>query len=379
MTISGNISPILIFTLAKLHGGADVRIVNLASALHNKYDYAVGVFAGSPLHKRLTEGHFNAVPFAYKRYDPRLLFALVRVIRSNGYKTIDMQTIQSIFWGMIAALLTRIPTVVVTVHSSYGLYKNSFKGWLYESMLRFIAHKMDGMMIAVSESVKEYLLDIGIKAERIALVRNSIRWDEQSIQNSDPSFRKSLGWGKDCFVVLVVGRLESEKGQGYLLDALATVVHERPLIRCIFAGDGQDRNKLEAQVKQLQLEKNVCFAGFQKEVKKFLGIGDVFCMPSLSEGLPYALLEACVYRLPFLVTKVGDMAKLLLDGKNAVLVPPGNSKALADGLIWLYDHPEERVRLGNAAYEYLSKELSLDQMISKTLEAYHNKSNYSGR
>lgn len=373
MAIYGNISPILIFTLAKLHGGADVRITNLASALHNKYDYAVGVFAGSPLHKRLTEGHLNALPLAYKRCDPRLLFALVRAIRNNGYKIIDMQTIQSIFWGMIAALLTRIPTVVVTVHSSYGLYKNSFKGWLYESMLRFIAHKMDGMMIAVSESVKEYLLDIGIKAERIALVHNSIRWDEQSIQNSDPSFRESLGWGKNCFVVLVVGRLEPEKGQGYLLDALATVVHERPLIRCIFAGDGQDRNKLEAQVKQLQLEKNVRFAGFQKEVKQLLGIGDVFCMPSLSEGLPYALLEACVYRLPFLVTKVGDMAKLLLDGKNAILVPPGNSKALADGLIWLYDHPEERVRLGNAAYEYLSKELSFDQMISKTLEAYHNK------
>ena len=69
-------------------------------------------------------------------------------------------------------------------------------------------------MIAVSESVKEYLLDIGVKAERIALVHNSIRWDEQSIQNSEPSFRESLGWGKDCFVVLVVGRLRPEKGLG---------------------------------------------------------------------------------------------------------------------------------------------------------------------
>lgn len=373
MTMSGNISPILIFTLAKLHGGADVRITNLASALHNKYDYAVGVFAGSPLHNRLTDGHLNVLPLAYKRCDPRLLFALVRAIRNNGYKIIDMQTIQSIFWGMIAALITRIPTVVVTVHSSYGLYKNTFKGWLYETMLRFAAHNMDGVMIAVSESVKEYLLDIGIKSERIALIHNSIQWDEQSIQSRDPSVRESLGWGKDCFVVLVVGRLEPEKGQGYLLDALASVVHERPRIRCLFVGDGQDRNKLESQVKQLQLEKFVHFAGFQKEVKNFLSIGDVFCMPSLSEGLPYALLEACTYRLPLLVTKVGDLAKLLFDGKTAVLVPPGNSKALADGLVWFCDHPDERSRLGNAAYEYLSKELSLDQMISKTLAAYHDK------
>lgn len=373
MAIFENISPILIFTLAKQHGGAEVRVVNFASALHNKHAYAVGVIADSPLHKKLTEDHLNAVPFAYNRLDPRILLALVRTIRSNGYKTIDMQTIQSMFWGMAAALLTRIPNVVVTVHSSYGLYKNSFKGWLYETMLRFAAHKMGGRMIAVSESVKEYLLDIGIKAERIALVHNSVRWDEQPIQNSEPSFRQSLGWGKDCFVVLVVGRLEAVKGYGYLLDALASAVHERPLIRCLFVGDGQERNKLDAQVRQLRLEKYVHFTGFQKEVKKFLCIGDVFCMPSLSEGLPYALLEACVYRLPFLVTKVGDMAKLLLDGRTAVIVPPADSKALSKGLVWLYDHPEERVRLGNVAYEYLSKELSLDQMISKTLAAYHDK------
>ena len=68
-------------------------------------------------------------------------------------------------------------------------------------------------------------------------------------------------------------------------------------------------------------------------------------MPSLSEGLPYALLEACVYRLPFLVTKVGDMAKLLLDGKTPSWCRR-KFEGIADGLVWLYDHPEERVRLG---------------------------------
>ena len=372
MVVSENISPILVFTLAKQHGGAEVRVVNFASALHNKHDYAVGVIANSPLHKKLTEYHLNVVPFAYNRFDPRLLLALVRTIRRDGYKTIDMQAIQSTFWGLAAALLTRIPNVVVTVHSSYGRYKNSFKGWLYETMLRFAAHKMGGRMIAVSESVKEYLLDIGVKAERIALVHNSVRWDEQPIQNSDPSFRQSLGWGKDCFVVLVVGRLEAVKGYDYLLDALASAVQERPQIRCLFVGEGQERNKLEAQVRLLRLEKYVHFAGFQKEVKKYLAVGDIFCMSSLSEGLPYALLEACVYRLPFLVTKVGDLAKLLHDGKTAVIVPPADAKALTEGLVWLYDHPEERVRLGIAAYEYLSKELSLEQMIIKTLAAYHD-------
>lgn len=372
MSFSENISPILIFSLAKQHGGAEVRVVNFASALHNKHHYAVGVIANSPLHKKLTENHLNVVPFAYNRFDPRLLLALVRTIRRGGYKTIDMQAIQSTFWGLAAALLTRIPNVVVTVHSSYGRYKSSFKGWLYETMLRIAAHKMGGRMIAVSESVKEYLLDIGVKAECVALVHNSVRWDEQPTQNSDPSFRQSMGWGKDCFVVVVVGRLEAVKGYDYLLNALASAVQERPLIRCLFVGEGQDRNKLEALAKQLRLEKYVHFAGFQKEVKKYLATSDIFCMSSLSEGLPYALLEACVYRLPFLVTKVGDMAKLLHDGKTAVIVPPADAKALTKGLVWLYDHPEERVCLGKAAYEYLSKELSLEQMIIKTLEAYHD-------
>lgn len=366
-------APILIVNLSKREGGADTRVLNLAAALQDRHiTYAVATLKDSPMHKLLIEANLTAIPIPFFWLDPRILFALLRIIRQHKYKVVDVQSIQSVFWGVISAQLARVPSIVVTAHGPYGSYKSYLKGRFYEWMLLYIA-RLKGRFIAVSESVREYLQETGIKANQIFTIYNSIRWTEQPIQNRDFSLRESLGWGRDSFVLVTVGRLEPEKGYNYLIDALSIVVRDRPQIRCLFVGKGQVQDKLEAQVKRLQLEKWVHFAGFQKDVKRFLNSSDAFCMPSVSEGLPYALMEACAYRLPLLVTEVGEMAKLLTNGKTAIVVPPENPEALAKGLIRLVDSPKENATMGNAAFEFMRNKLSIEEMVDETLKVYNLK------
>ena len=182
---------------------------------------------------------------------------------------------------------------------------------------------------------------------------------------------ESLRWDEDVFTVTVVARLEPVKGHTFLIEALRQATRERPRLCCLIVGEGRTRNALEAQIRSAHLEHRVHLAGFRDDVPALLCASDAFCLPSLSEGLPYALLEACAHRLPLLVTRVGGMAELLTHQHTAFLVPPLDPEALARGLCWLIDHPRKAAAMGRAAFEEVQQRFSPDEMIAKTLAVYH--------
>lgn len=370
-----NTRPVLIVNLSKRYGGADVRVLNIANALHERIPYAVVTLKDFPLHQRLVNDNLISLPLGLSRSDPRLLRSILQVIKRKGYKVVDAHNSQSQFWGIWAAKLAEVPVKISTVHSSYRRENRGIKGWLYEQILK-LNKRWGCHFIAVSESVYEYLIEIGINKNNISLIYNSIKLPERISEGRDLSLRESLGWGKDTFVVIVVGRLEPVKGHRYLIDALSQVIKMKPQIRCLIVGEGRSRRNLELQVKELNLDSIVHFSGFQQNVWRLLNGSDAFCMPSLSEGLPYALLEAGASRLPLLVTEVGEMAKLLTDGENALMVPPKDSVALGKGLMRLIDSPEVCMILGNAAFELVKDKLSLEKMITGTLEVYNKKVSY---
>jgi glycosyltransferase involved in cell wall biosynthesis len=135
-------------------------------------------------------------------------------------------------------------------------------------------------------------------------------------------------------------------------------------------GEGRSRAALEAQVRLAGLEERVHFAGFRDDIPALLGASDAFCLPSLSEGLPYALLEACAQRLPLLVTQVGGMAELLTHKRTAYLAPPAKPEALADGLAWLVEHPQAAASMGQAAFDHVRQCFSPEDMVARTLKVY---------
>jgi glycosyltransferase involved in cell wall biosynthesis len=120
------------------------------------------------------------------------------------------------------------------------------------------------------------------------------------------------------------------------------------------------------------LQDRIHFAGFRDDIPALLQASDAFCLPSLSEGLPYALLEAGSYRLPLLVTRVGGMAELLTHKQTAFLAPPADPLALAEGLRWLIDHPQETSVLGQAAFDLIRQRFNPEKMIAQTLAVYEH-------
>ena len=136
--------------------------------------------------------------------------------------------------------------------------------------------------------------------------------------------------------ILYVGRLSREKGPETLLEAMVPLVQAAPEARLIVAGDGPLREPLEELARARGLDEHVEFAGWVgtvEDLRQLFSRADVFCLPSYTEGMPAALLEALSARLPVVVTRVGDMPALVETTGVGRVVPPRDAPALAAALL----------------------------------------------
>ncbi|HYU57286.1 MAG TPA: glycosyltransferase [Actinomycetota bacterium] len=139
--------------------------------------------------------------------------------------------------------------------------------------------------------------------------------------------------------ILAVGRLSEQKGHRVLLEAMPKVLAELPRARLSVVGDGHLRGRLQKQAEPLG--DRVAFLGIRRDVPALLARCDAFCFPSLWEGQGNALLEAMAVGAPIVATSIPAVTETVRDGETAVLVPPGDPAALADGLLRVLREPGE--------------------------------------
>jgi len=168
-------------------------------------------------------------------------------------------------------------------------------------------------------------------------------------------------------VVLYVARMGNQwKGHRYLIEAMSGL----PEAELWLVGDGEIRSELEQQVAELGLANRVKFLGQRSDVPQLLRQADVFCLPSLTEGLPLTVIEAMATRLPVVATSVGGLPELVVDGETGFLVEPKNPAALRDRLARLLSDRALRERMGTAGRRRVEDQFSLPTMLRRTREIY---------
>lgn len=175
--------------------------------------------------------------------------------------------------------------------------------------------------------------------------------------------------------LVCVSRLSPEKGIEDLLAAMATLRGEGRAVELVLVGDGVDADDLRAQADRLELDGAVRFAGFVPHgpaLVAALDAGDVFVLPSRSEGLPHSVVEAMARGLPVVATDVGGLPRLL-SGGDGVLVPQQQPQELARALALLADDPAERERLSARSLAVAARfapAAQLDELCGRLAEAY---------
>lgn len=224
---------------------------------------------------------------------------------------------------------------------------------------------------------KFFLRNAGFK-RIIAIDKNSLRllegagFDAMYIPNGVEveKFDKKIVTGEKIRF-LFVGRLESQKGLNYLIEAVDLLKDD---FEVLIVGEGSQRKELEEIVNDLGIGEVVMFLG-QKDGAELIDAylsSDVFVLPSIWEGLPLSLLEAMAAGLPAIVTDVGGIPYLCIDNENALLINPKKPDELAEAMERLIDDGELRNRLGENSRALIKNKFSWKRTAADTLKVYQD-------
>jgi glycosyltransferase involved in cell wall biosynthesis len=179
------------------------------------------------------------------------------------------------------------------------------------------------------------------------------------------------------FTVLFVGRLVERKGVSHLVDAI-TLLLPGVDVRLVIVGDGPERARIEARIREKRLDGRVAVRGkvSDAELQAAYAAADAFVLPAVvdrrgdTEGLGVVLLEAMNHRVPVIASAIGGITDIVEDGVSGLLVPPGDAQALAAALERLARAPDLAGGLGDAGYRRLQERFSWDAITRRWAEVY---------
>ena len=361
--------------------GGEVQVELIALGLRARnVEVHVAASPGGELYRRLA-GALPVVPLRMRNdLDLWPAFSLARYCRARQIDVIDAHTSRAHAIGFALRLL--LPRLRLVVHRHIDLVPR--KGWA--NRLLYLSRRVDHI-VAISGKVRAALESFGVRAERITVVRSAV--DPALFARLDRGAARSkliaeLGLGSACWLIGSVAQLSPYKGHAVLFEALAILRQELPSFHCVIAGAGKLRSHLEAYAAELGLAQQVTFLGFRRDVPELMAALDVFAMPSLTEGLGLAILEAFHAGTVVIASATGGIPEIVRDGVTGLLSPPGDARALAVNLKKVLGQPRLREQLAFRAQSMALEQNVLAEMVDATLAVYRqvmgvNRASAAGR
>jgi glycosyltransferase involved in cell wall biosynthesis len=223
--------------------------------------------------------------------------------------------------------------------------------------------------VAISREIERDLIDLGFPPDRIVYIANGVDTARFSPSMDKDALRRDLGLSSDP-VFIYAGRLSAVKRLDVLLRAFASLPSKHSNGRLLLVGGGEERGRLEGIVAELGIGQQVNFIGPVQNAEAYLQASDVFVLPSQSEGLPMALLEAMACGLPCVASATGGILDVIRPGINGLTVPPGDVRALQGALETLWSGPSVAARLGQRARADICREYSIKHTAQRFLLLY---------
>ncbi|HNX90299.1 MAG TPA: glycosyltransferase family 4 protein [Candidatus Omnitrophota bacterium] len=293
----------------------------------------------------------------------RSLPGIIDLIKKEKFDLVHAQTRVSQIIACMSGVFTGVP-VICTCHGFFNsrrLSRKLFPCWGKRT-------------IAISNGVKEHLMrDFRVPEEKIDMILNGIETDNflNISAEKDHALMKELDIPSDALVVGTVGRLSEVKGQKYLIKAFKGIIGQFPKARLLLVGEGPEEKELRCLVDDLSISEYVIFEGrMRKKLPVYLRLMDVFCLPSVMEGVGLALMEAMASGCACLASKTGGIPEVVDDGDNGILVTPEDETAIQKALVCLLADPKLRATLGERAREKAMEEFSIKDNIEKTRSSY---------
>lgn len=296
----------------------------------------------------------------------KVLLRISKIIRQYQIRLIHLHFIHPVFVPFLK--LMGVPLVYLTFHSGVD-HDISLRTKFFRRLSSLFVTRF----FAVSTRVRDDEISAGVTPEKLSVsylglpietFKSSIHFVEEPKPPyfNDPHVTK----------IITVGRFYPVKGMKYVVDSAILALKQKPdLIWWIVGKEGPDLAYCQNKVTTEHLEKSIIFLGERNDVPALLDRSSIMVMGSLSEGLPLVALEAAISGVPTIGTQIRGLDEAIVNGSTGILVERKSAQALADALLWLLNHPEQRILMGLAAQKFVIHHFNSEKMIDQLLEIYN--------
>jgi len=284
---------------------------------------------------------------------PKAVVSLVAILNREKF---DLVHLNDYWWFPVVWLACWKSGIPCVVHIRQQIEPRRVKQyWLAKA----------DRVLAICKEIRQVAIEGGVDPNRIQVVYSGINLSSKVEQVHRGLIRQRYGLNPGQRIIGAVANLFPRKGYAYLLEALADVRKIIPDVHCIIVGEGDEgyHKQLMNIVNERDLNSVVTFAGFQSNVLEYMADFDVLVLPSILEGFGIVLLEAMAMGKPVVASRVGGIPEAVEDGVTAILVPPANSRKLADALVVLLENPALRQSMGEAGRNRVKSLFSLERTI----------------
>ncbi len=288
-------------------------------------------------------------------------------------KTTVLHAFQVYSSGLVACLIKNILKLKVIVQDIGGGDSGDVAELKRMPFSRFFIGliKQADLYISPSSQITEELTDVGFTPDKIKKVSHGVDTDIFNPWND-----KGMGMSKrklfntEIKNVTFVGRLVPEKRPFFLLETWKSVIKEYPKVQMVIIGKGRLEDELKKYCREKGLESSIKFMGVVGDVLPYYGATDVFILPSSSEGVSIALLEAMSCGLPVVASNIPGNAEIIQNGKNGLLFDVENRMDCAQKIVLLLKDEQLADRLRNEARRTIEELYSSDIMTKSFIEIY---------
>jgi glycosyltransferase involved in cell wall biosynthesis len=350
-------------------GGTETHVLELASRIDRaRFDLTVcSLKSGGCVADELLARGIRVVSLGGTgKLDARVMLRLWRFIKREQPDVIQA----FLFWANISARLAGHFAKTIGVVSSYH-DEVVPEGWLNRSIDR-LTMKWTKYIVCCSEAVRRSVEKrIGGEKEQFVVIPFGV--ETNRFRDIGMTSGATLGLQEGLPVIGTVCRLvEPKKGIRFLLEAMAQLEREagKPVCQLLIVGEGPAEEALRSLSEQLGIASRVVFSGMRRDVPQLLSLMEIFVLPSLYEGFGIAILEAMAAGKPVVASTVGGIPEFVVSGESGLLVPPGDSVALATAIRQLLAQPERAKAMGCRGQEHVRKHYSIESVVRQHEQLY---------
>lgn len=340
-------------------GGGETHVLDLVGSLHPDYFHSeVLTFTDGEMVNRL---HALNVPCTVihteKPFDVTVWGKVKKFMQERQFDLVHAHGTRACSNSFKSANDLNLP-LAYTIHGwSFHPDQSFFLRTAREKSERFLVRRTSCNISVSQSNNRDGMERLGMPNSRV--INYGINLEKFAPEKEYPLSRKDLNWPEDKFLMGMVARLTKQKDPATFIKAFAKVSEQRPEAHAVIVGGGELEPQCKELAQQYGLEERLTFEPFRTDVPAVLKLLDVYCLPSLWEGLPIGILEAMAMQKTIVATPVDGTKEVITDGETGYLFPEYDHEAMAQKLIQCIDNRERGRQLGLNAHKRIEQDFTV--------------------